>query len=246
MTQPVGAAGDGADLLLPAWLKTLAEAVSDIRLEDLGPFLPPPGDGRRSAVLILLGEGADGPNVLLTERAPTLRAHAGQPSFPGGRLDPDDDGPVAAALREATEETGVDPTGVEVFAVLPDLYLTPSRSVVTPVLGWWRRPSPVRVVDTAEVASVHVVPMAELADPANRLQVSHPSGFMGPAFSVAGLLVWGVTALLLTQILRLSGFEQPWDENRVEELPPEVVALTMRNQAAAEVTPDPHQVRDDG
>lgn len=225
---------------LPAWLRPLAAAASRVRLEELGPFRPPPEAGRRSAVLILLGEDDDGPNVLITARASTLRAHAGQPSFPGGRVDPGDAGPVAAALREAHEETGVDPAGVEVFAVLPDLFMTPSRSVVTPVLGWWRRPSPVRVVDSAEVASVHVVPLAELADPANRLRVSHPAGFVGPAFTVAGLLVWGITALLLTQLLRLGGFERPWDEDRVEELPPDVVAQTMRDRAAAEVTPDRH------
>jgi 8-oxo-dGTP pyrophosphatase MutT (NUDIX family) len=196
-------------------------------------------------VLILLGEDDDGPTVLITERAATLRAHAGQPSFPGGRVDPDDDGPVAAALREAAEETGLDPSGVDVFAVLPDVYLTPSRSVVTPVLGWWREPSPVGVVDVAEVASVHAVHIADLVEPANRLQVSHPSGFVGPAFTVAGLLVWGATALLLTHVLRLGGFERPWDRDRVEELPPDVVAMTMRDQAAAQVTSDRHPSRDD-
>lgn len=231
MTDPAGPE-------LPTWLHPLALAASQVRPEELSRFLPPPEGGRRSAVLILLGTDASGPNVLLTERAPTLRAHAGQPSFPGGRLDPEDDGPVAAALREANEETGLDPAGVEVFAVLPDLFLTPSRSVVTPVLGWWRTPTAVRVVDATEVASVHVVRFAELVDPANRLLVSHPSGFVGPAFTVAGLLVWGFTAGLLSQVLRLGGFELPWDSSRVEPLPDEVVDLATRDQAAAEITPD--------
>jgi len=243
VTEPGGGPGALGDRPgLPGWLRPLAAAASRVRPEELSRFLPPPEGGRRSAVLILLGEDAAGPNVLLTERAPTLRAHAGQPSFPGGRLDPGDDGPVAAALREAAEETGLDPAGVEVIAVLPDLFLPVNSSVVTPVLGWWRRPTPVRVVDAAEVASVHVVAIAELVDPANRLRASHPSGFVGPAFTVAGLLVWGFTAGLLSQVLRLGGFERPWDTDRVEELPADVVALAMRDRAAAEVTPDRHQL----
>ena len=229
MTSPVGRRGERPDgLELPTWLRPLAAAAVGVRAEELSRFQPPPEGGRRSAVLILLGADARGPNVLLTERAPTLRAHAGQPSFPGGRLDPDDDGPIGAALREAEEETGLDPAGVDVFAVLPDLFLTPSRSVVTPVLGWWRQASAVRVVDAAEVASVHVVPVAELVDPANRLRVGHPSGYIGPAFTVSGLLVWGFTAVLLSQVLRLGGFEIPWDVDRVEDLPEDVIARAKR------------------
>ncbi|CAM5661135.1 putative Nudix hydrolase NudL [Streptomyces hirsutus] len=81
------------------------------------------------------------------ERSAALRSHAGQPAFPGGTLDPEDgdplaDGPLAAALREAEEETGLDPDGVQLFGVLPKLYIPVSGFVVTPVLGWWRITSP--------------------------------------------------------------------------------------------------------
>ena len=97
--------------------------------------------GRRSAVLMLFGpDPRGGEDVVLTERAHTLRSHPGQVSFPGGRVDPDDDGSVAAALREAEEEVGLDPAGVEVLATFPDVFLTPSQHAVTPVLAWW--PSP--------------------------------------------------------------------------------------------------------
>ncbi len=167
--------------------------------------VPPPGD------------------VLLIERAHDMRSHAGQVAFPGGAVDPEDEHLVAAALREAQEETGLDPAGVEVLTELPALFLPPSGFVVTPVLAWWRAPSPVSVVDQREVASVHRVPLAELLDPANRLQVTHPSGYVGPAFTVAGLLVWGFTAGLIDRMLRLAGWEQPWDRNRREELPPHML-----------------------
>ena len=150
-----------------------------------------------------------------------MRSHAGQPAFPGGALDPEDDGPVAAALREAHEETGVDPSGVEVFAALPDLWLPPSGFVVTPVLGWWREPSPVWARDPAEVAAVHRVPLEELLEPAHRFQVRHPSGYVGPAFGVRGMVVWGFTAGLLDRMLWLAGWERPWDRDRTEDLPPD-------------------------
>ena len=81
------------------------------------------------------------PTLVLTERAHHMRSHPGQVSFPGGSLDPGEDA-VTAALREAQEETGLDPAGVEVFAILPDLWLPPSNFAVTPVLGWWREPEP--------------------------------------------------------------------------------------------------------
>ena len=76
--------------------------------------------GRPGAVLVLFGEDPDaGPDILLIERAHDMRSHAGQPAFPGGAVDDDDSGPVAAALREAVEETGLDPAGVDVLAELP-------------------------------------------------------------------------------------------------------------------------------
>jgi ADP-ribose pyrophosphatase YjhB (NUDIX family) len=168
--------------------------------------------------------------VLLIERSPHLRSHAGQPAFPGGGIDPDDDGPIAAALREAEEETGLDPAGVEVLAMLPELWVPPSGNVVTPVLAWWREPSEVTPADQREVAAVARVPIADLADPANRLVIQHPSGRSGPAFEVAGMLVWGFTAGVLDRLLALGGWEQPWDRTRVEELPGDALRLAMRQR----------------
>jgi 8-oxo-dGTP pyrophosphatase MutT (NUDIX family) len=208
---------------LPGWWDPLAANAAEVRAEELSRFAAPAEGGRASAVLILLGEGlADGPggpDVLLLERAATLRSHAGQPAFPGGVTDPGDDGPVDTALREAGEEVGLDRTTVSVVSVLPALWLPPSNYVVTPVLGWWQKPHPVSARDPAEVAAVARVPVAELADPANRLRVRHPSGFTGPAFAVRGMLVWGFTAGLLSAVLDLGGWTRPWRPGRVEELP---------------------------
>jgi hypothetical protein len=106
-----------------------------------------------------------------------------------------------------------------VLAELPDLYLPVSDYAVTPVLAWWRIPSPVGVRDPAEVARVVRVPVPELLDPANRFSAVHPSGFVGPAFSTQGLFVWGFTAGLLDRLLHLSGWERPWDPGRLQDVP---------------------------
>lgn len=209
------AAGHG----LPEWLKPVADLVSTARGADFSRYIPPDGGGRACAVLLLFGEGPAGPDLLLIERAHDMRSHAGQPAFPGGVLDPGDGGPVGAALREAVEETGLEPAGVEVFGTLPALYLPPSGYVVTPVVAWWRSPSPVGVVDPTEVASVHRVPISEFLDPRNRLRVRHRSGYVGAAFAVSGLLVWGFTAGVLDRMFHMISWERPWDQSRVEDLP---------------------------
>jgi len=210
----------------PPWMQRLADRVRTVRAAELSRFLPPDEGGRQSAVLMLFAEGPTGPDVLLIQRASTLRSHAGQPAFPGGTIDPTDDGPVGAALREAVEEVGLDPATVEVMATMPALYIPVTGFVVTPVLAWWHSPGPVAPVDTAEVAAVERVPVAVLAEPACRLQVRHPSGWVGPAFDVHGLLVWGFTAGLLTSLLSLGGWERPWDPGlAVRELPPSTGTL---------------------
>lgn len=200
----------------PPWLRRL---VTDApRLTVPAALRPPVNGARPAAVLILFG---DGPDVLLIQRADTLRKHAGQPAFPGGGIDPGDGGPVAAALREAAEETGVDPSGVTVLASMPEMYVAHSGYRVTPVLGWWRRPCAVAPADPAEVAAVARVPLAELTDPANRLMIRGPAGRLGPAFRAGGMLVWGFTAGLLSRVLETGGWDRPWDRSRVENLPPQ-------------------------
>ncbi|CAB5006829.1 MAG: NUDIX domain-containing protein [Actinobacteria bacterium] len=204
---------------IPDWLMPVVEVARTVRADQLSQFIPPDDhDGREGAVLILFGEGDLGPDLLLIERAHDMRSHAGQPAFPGGAIDPGDEGAIAAALREANEETGLDPRGIEVIAALPALWLPPSNFAVTPVVGWWHTPSPVRAADPREVASVERVSVAELVNPANRVMVRHPSGYMGAGFDVRGLLVWGFTAGLISRLFALAGWEQPWDHERVVDL----------------------------
>jgi len=192
-------------------------------------FLPPEEGGRASAVLILFGPDAEGgQDVVLTERSHSMRSHAGQVSFPGGAIDPLDSGPVSAALREAQEEVGLDPAGVQVVGELPPLYLSHSNFVVTPVLAWWARPSPISVVDQLEVARVLRAPLSELTDPARRFTVTHPNGFVGPAFDIGGLLVWGFTAGLLSTVIELAGLERSWDKADRRPLPPQLLRTTAR------------------
>jgi 8-oxo-dGTP pyrophosphatase MutT (NUDIX family) len=179
---------------------------------------PPSDTARRSAVLILFGEGPGGPDVLLIEKSAHLRSHAGQPAFPGGGADPGEDYPVGTALREAQEEAGVDPAGVRVLATLPELFLGPSDNLVVPVVGWWDDPRDVTTGDPGEVARVARVPLADLVDPANRFRVRHPAGYVGPAFGVAGMVVWGFTAGLLDAVLEAAGLDQPWDATDVRPL----------------------------
>lgn len=202
---------------LPDWWQPLLSRSTRATAADFT-RLPTPDSGRPSAVLVLLGEAdGRGPDVLMLERAHTLRNHAGQPAFPGGAADPGDTGPADTALREAEEEVGLDRGSVQVVAELPSLWIPVSGFVVTPVLAWWREPHPVRPVDAGEVARVARLPVADLVDPANRLRVRHPSGWVGAAFRVHGMLVWGFTAGVLAALLDMAGWSRPWDETAPPE-----------------------------
>jgi len=205
--------------VIPDWLAPVVRAAGEMSTDDLTRFVPPDDAiTRRGAVLLLFGQQRD---LLLTERAHDMRSHPGQVSFPGGSIDPGET-PREAALREAEEETGLRSAGVEVFAELPELWLPPSNFAVTPVLAWWADESPVSVVDPAEVHAVYRVPVEELLDPAHRVTVRHPSGWLGPAFLIGpqhDLVLWGFTAGIVSRLFDYVGWTRPWDEGRVRDLP---------------------------
>ena len=201
---------------VPGWLRELADAAGKMEINPLAQ--PPVRGGRASAVLVLFGGRPDDPDLLFIQRSADLRLHAGQPAFPGGAIDAADDGPVAAALREAAEEVGVDPDGVDVVGTLPELFIPRTGFRVVPVLAWWRQPRAVAPVDPAEVAAVERVTVSELTDPATRVMVRGPGGFLSPAFRVKGMLIWGFTAVLVDRLLALGGWERPWDNAEIIDL----------------------------
>lgn len=207
---------------LPDWLRPVEAGARSITVHDLTRFMPPEGaDARRGAVLMLFGEGPQGPDLLLTERAHHMRSHPGQVSFPGGSIDPGET-PREAALREALEETGLDPAGVDVFAELPELWLPPSNFAVTPVLGWWREPTPVAVVDPDEVHEVYRVPISELRDPTHRIGVRHPSGWVGPGFFIGDekdVILWGFTAGIIARLFDFLGWTTDVPDAPLVDLP---------------------------
>jgi 8-oxo-dGTP pyrophosphatase MutT (NUDIX family) len=208
-------------MFVPPWLDRLRIATAGLSAADLQ-RIPAPEDvvGRPSAVLMLFaGSEFETADVLLLQRAATLRSHAGQVAFPGGATDAGDATPASTALREAADEVGLIPASAVVLAELPQLYLHPSRFLVTPVLAYWTEPHPVGVLDADEVAAVQRVPLHDLVAPANRFTVAHPSGFSGPGFAVDGMFIWGFTAGLLSALLLAGGFDEPWDERAQRPLP---------------------------
>lgn len=173
----------------------------DHSLDPDGTALIPPPPHRRAAVLVPVIFRADGPNLVLTQRAANLRDHSGQVALPGGKIDPSDPGPADAALREAHEEIGLPPASVRLLGYI-DPYLSGTGFLVTPVIGLVSeaaifRPNP------AEVADVFEVPLSVLMDRERyRLRSREWQGrtrwFYALPFGER--LIWGVTAGILNNL----------------------------------------------
>ncbi len=198
------------------------------------------GTKRDAAVLVLFSGPQDGPadgslpadvDLLVTVRAATLRHHAGQAAFPGGASDPGDGGPVGTALREAREETGVDISRLHPLATMERMFIPPSGFHVVPVLAYSPDPGPVAVVDEAETAIVARVPVRAFINPENRLMVHRSANnrrFAGPAFLLNEMLVWGFTGQVISAMLDVAGWAQPWDADQVLELEDAIAQVGVR------------------
>jgi 8-oxo-dGTP pyrophosphatase MutT (NUDIX family) len=185
------------------------------------------GAKRDAAVLVLFSGPHDSPDglpdevdLLVTVRASTLRHHAGQAAFPGGAADPGDHSPVQTALREANEETGIDTDRLHPLATLERMFIPPSGFHVVPVLAYSPDPGPVAVVNESETAIVARVPVRAFINPENRIMV-HGRGktrFAGPAFLLNEMLVWGFTGQVISAMLDVAGWAQPWNSNDIRDL----------------------------
>jgi 8-oxo-dGTP pyrophosphatase MutT (NUDIX family) len=159
-------------------------------------------DATAAAVLIPVTDRAE-PGVILTHRPETMRRHAGQAAFPGGRIDPEDADEIAAALREAEEEIGLSPSLVEIVGAV-DAYRTITGYTVTPVIGVIPPDLPL-VANPHEVASIFEVPLAFLLDPASHLQVEidwngEPRHYWEMRYGEHR--IWGATAAMIVNLSR--------------------------------------------
>ncbi len=201
-----------------AWRRRVERAVADdaptpaealLLLRDAAgrtfrPMAPPPGvEPRIGAVLVLLYPDGNDIRLPLTVRSELLSSHRGEVSLPGGRTDPEDDGPVATAVRECWEELGIPPATIQIIGTLPSIYIQPSNFSITPVVGWTDT-RPVIHFNDAEVSAILSVTLDELLDPA--LVVEEDWELRGmpvrvPFFAIGGQKVWGATALMLSDFV---------------------------------------------
>lgn len=169
---------------------------------DLNPGMTPPSTALRpAAVLVPIVDRPEGMSVLLTQRTPHLTAHAGQISFPGGRIEEGDPDATAAALRETEEEVGLSRDHIAVIGRL-DTYVTGTGFEITPIVGIVRTPFPL-TIDPFEVAEVFEVPLSFVLDSRNHRRMTREFENRTRVFFVLpyeGRNIWGATAGMLVNL----------------------------------------------
>lgn len=213
--------------MIPAWLEAARGTDGIGKLLGNRHVTAAPKKGRAAVLMLFSGASLEEGEVLLTHRSPSLRSHSGQIAFPGGRLDPGETA-VDAALREATEETGLDPATATVMEEWEPLHIRATGNPVSPVLAYWHSPQPVYPASPEETDHVFNAPLRELLDPANRLTVGR-GPWRGPAFWHDGYLIWGFTAGVLAGTFRYAGWERDWDGDTVHDVN-EVIARSRNNE----------------
>ena len=184
-----------------AWLRSALAAAPPADLL-AGDLVDDDAPAAVPAAVLLAVTDRTAPGVILTVRRDDLRTHAGQIAFPGGRIDPGEDA-IAAALREASEEIGLDPAEVETIAALSP-YRTVTDYAVTPVIGVIRPDLPLEPHER-EVADWFEVPLAHLLDPArHRLHSALFRGAQRTYYEIEweGRRIWGATAAMLVNLAR--------------------------------------------
>jgi 8-oxo-dGTP pyrophosphatase MutT (NUDIX family) len=196
----------------PEWARSLSAAVGKPQSHS-GPLSEQTGTPRAAAVLVLLTDGPNRVQVLLTERASGLRSYPGRVSFPGGAQDPTDADPTATALREAHEEIGLDPASVHILGSLPTFADPLGKFIVTPVLAWSACPDFTGPVSSAEVAKIHQVAIRDLS-------AAHGTGQPSEGSAALASQLGEMTAAIVGAVVALLNGPTPHGSNDIHPEPP--------------------------
>ncbi len=185
---------------------------SHIKMLPPGRLLQMPGltdNYRESAVLILLFPSVDGIELCLIRRPSTMKNHAGQIAFPGGRREIFDADLIQTALREAREEIGIDPETVEVAGVLSTVYVQISSFLITPVVGWLSERPEIHT-DPSEVAEVIFISLEDISSEVYRCnkEMETMTGILEvPGYEINKNFIWGATAMILAELVDICNRE---------------------------------------
>jgi 8-oxo-dGTP pyrophosphatase MutT (NUDIX family) len=195
--------------IVSALLLELPAAKAHVKLLPLGRTLEIPVEKissiKESAVMILLFKINQELCVCLTRRNQNMKHHAGQISFPGGKIENNDDDAIKTALRELYEETGIESSNVFICGKLSDLYITVSNFLIHPVVGYLDH-FPQFMINPDEVDEIIVIPLIEFFNDKNITlsKVETPKGKIdAPCYSIDGYIIWGATAMIISEFTEL-------------------------------------------